>query len=437
MAIQNEYIDPHEQNTDTKLDESGVNEVTASEIVKNIYNVILLAFKLAIQDSLTYFNLLDGIVDEYEDESGIDTVNSTGETYDSTDDYYKPTPGTPIDTSPYTHFKCNDDAGNTTVTDNGTGANNGTASTNTSNLSVSGKINDAFEFNGSDEYINIDNVCTDIHTNTTGTFSFWFQVPSLTTYYTLFALGDENASNIFDIEWEGTIQQLWVGIGMDGSTVAQYWTAGVTWSINTWYHVVIVQDGASVTMYRDGQSVSVSGSNKSYWINNANGSNLDVGRLGVKRYNGNNSQWFAGKIDDFRYYQSKVLTSDDVALLYNSGNGTEDDTPSGSPENMVLLSNAFTAESEPSQGRIVIFEENVDSITLNTDLKAYISRDNGSTWGEGTLSKEGNYDATKQVLTALVDLSLSGIGSGTNMKYKITTLNNKNLKIHGTGLNWD
>ena len=66
--------------------------------------------------------------------------------------------GAPWDLSGNTplQYKCNDNAGNTTVTDDGSGATNGTSSTNTSNWSVSGKINEAFDFTAaSSEYVNM------------------------------------------------------------------------------------------------------------------------------------------------------------------------------------------------------------------------------------------------------------------------------------------
>ena len=102
---------------------------------------------------------------------------------------------------------------------------------------------------------------------------------------------------------------------------------------------------------------------------------------------------------------------------------------------MVLIANSQTAETSPSDARIVIFEEDVDSITLNTDIKAYISRDGGTTWTQITLSDEGNYEGSKRVLAGVLDIS--GQPSGTNIEYKIETLNNKDLKLHGTGVNWD
>ena len=54
----------------------------------NSYNIALLGFKKAITESLTVFNLVDGIVDEFEDQGGTDESASTSLTYNSTDDYY-------------------------------------------------------------------------------------------------------------------------------------------------------------------------------------------------------------------------------------------------------------------------------------------------------------------------------------------------------------
>jgi len=102
--------------------------------------------------------------------------------------------------------------------------------------------------------------------------------------------------------------------------------------------------------------------------------------------------------------------------------------------NMTLISDTFTADEQPDDARIIIFEEDVDSITLNTDIKAYASRDDGTTWTQITLSDEGTYSGTKRILSGTADIS--GQPSGTNMKYKIETLNNKNLKLHGAALSW-
>ena len=55
-----------------------------------LYNLALLGFKIAYEHSLTLFNFIDGFVDEYEDESGIDAGSSENILYDSSNDCYSP-----------------------------------------------------------------------------------------------------------------------------------------------------------------------------------------------------------------------------------------------------------------------------------------------------------------------------------------------------------
>ena len=54
----------------------------ANQIDKNSFNIGLLGFKMAVNEGLTVFNLVDGVVDEFHSESGIDTgENSNYEAY--------------------------------------------------------------------------------------------------------------------------------------------------------------------------------------------------------------------------------------------------------------------------------------------------------------------------------------------------------------------
>jgi len=48
--------------------------------------------------------------------------------------------------------------------------------------------------------------------------------------------------------------------------------------------------------------------------------------------------------------------------------------------NITLQSNAQTAQASPDEGRLMLYEEDVDSITPGTDIKGYVSRDGGTTW---------------------------------------------------------
>ena len=52
------------------------------------FNIGVLGFKMAVNEGLTVFNLVDGVVDEFNDESGVDTAENVGMAYDSASDFY-------------------------------------------------------------------------------------------------------------------------------------------------------------------------------------------------------------------------------------------------------------------------------------------------------------------------------------------------------------
>ena len=107
--------------------------------------------------------------------------------------------------------------------------------------------------------------------------------------------------------------------------------------------------------------------------------------------------------------------------------------------NMTLQSVATTAESAPTKGDIVVLiEDNAGTATVQTDIKAFISRDGSAFTSQVTLVDEGDWGTNKRILTAH-DVDLSGITSGTAMKYKITTHNQaigKETRIHAVSLAW-
>jgi len=65
-------------------------------------------------------------------------------------------------------------------------------------------------------------------------------------------------------------------------------------------------------------------------------------------------------------------------------------TSASEPGNLTLVSNTFTAQAAPTTTRIVLDElTSAGGTTLNTDLKAYASRDNGTTYTQMTLADQG------------------------------------------------
>jgi len=108
--------------------------------------------------------------------------------------------------------------------------------------------------------------------------------------------------------------------------------------------------------------------------------------------------------------------------------------------NLTLQSTDVTATAEPDYGEFVTLIENAyGTATLNTDIKGYVSRDSGTTFTQGTLVDEGSWGTNKKVL-GFHDLDISAQPSGTSMCYKITTHNqsisSKETRIYATSIGW-
>ncbi len=77
--------------------------------------------------------------------------------------------------------------------------------------------------------------------------------------------------------------------------------------------------------------------------------------------------------------------------------------------------------------------EDVDVATLNTDIKAYVSLDNGSNYEQVTLTNKGDYATDKHIITGAKTLTDR---DKQTMRWKIATYNDKNIRIHGVAQNW-
>jgi len=310
------------------------------DVQRNLDNIMINAFRVAVQGSLSQQNMVDGVVDEFEDEAGIDGAGSTNEDYDSTDDYYSPyitladiTTDTKLMIhanantgirNPYCHYLCNETSG-TTVEDIGQGSNNGTSNVNTSLLTVPGKISNAFDFNGS-EYINVDTVMTDIKDDTVGSFSLW-----------VYATADSDGQFV-SFNSTTTAETMWISriasgdkfniyLYLLGDTKWGYTTTASTFPINTWVHFAVAHDGVEAKFYVNGVEDTSddwhgASSDRTAWLSTLTG--MNNGRLGCLNYNNNgNYSFYTGRIDDFRYYKH-TLSQLEIDWIYNSGSGREE-----------------------------------------------------------------------------------------------------------------
>jgi len=314
-------------------DAQGLPIANAAGITKNTDNIMFNAFYIAVNGSLSVHGMVDGVVDAFEDETGIDAGSSVNESYNT--DYYENASGTDLATG-------------------------GTASGSTEALAAS----NAFD-------------------NDEGTR---WQTSTAPTGWLEYDLGSGNAATVRKYRYLNKYPAQPLHRPKDIAFKAS----------NTGAFA-----GEEVTL----DSLTNSPTADSVWIERS----------------------FANSTA-YRYYRWYITTYDagqeplcNEAELY-------------SVENMTLQSVAFTAGSQPDTCRINIYEEDVDSVTVNTDIKAWVSRDGGTTFTQITLLEQGNYDTGQRILSGEVDIS--GQPSGTSLKYKITTLNLKSLRVHGASLTW-
>ncbi len=323
-------------------------------------NIMLNAFRLATLGSLTLLNMVDSIVDEFEDESGVDTDNSINEVYNSSNDYYTPDYASGEETNLITCV-------------------NNTSTTSLGN-------------NGGKEYRQAQKiVLTEARAFTSVEVQFSKKIGSpsgdVTCRIETDSSGPSNTlANANATKNLNPTDSAWNKFTFDTSFILP---AGTYW----------------ITLRCSNQSTN------NYWV---------------------------------IYYSTQGTYASGNAYISTNGGTTWSDNLYDmtfklngyvpQKANMTLLSNSFTAENQPDSARIILFEENVDSITLNTDIKAYVSRDDGSSWEEAVLTDEGFIDSTKHILSATLDISEQS--EDTDMRWEIKTFNNKDLKIHGVGLSW-
>jgi hypothetical protein len=390
-----------------------------SENSSIILNIMLNAFRIAQIGALSLLKMIDGWMDEYEDESGVDLVNSVNQIYNGIDDYYKNYQPSDSETVLLLHF-------NNNVTDSSqipkTVTNNGVTFSDT----VKELGSHSAYFNGS-SYISIP-TSSDFNFGTEDvTIDFWFYPTA--TASNIFIFHDTYPPNspprqVWYLEWNGgdnnnfTINH-YDGAGSNSFNFGFVWTP----TINQWYHIAFVRYGTT-------GKIAINGVFQTITVGNANLGTKVWGHDSVNPlYIGATAEQFIqGYIDEFRISKGVARWIDDFITPSIEYSITE------LVSNMTLISNTQVAQNVPSEIRAILFEEDIDSVTLNADLKAYVSRDGGTTFTQVTLEDEGNYITGAKIISGSADVSLQP--SGTNIVYKITTHNNKRLNIHGTAVSW-
>jgi len=185
------------------------------------------------------------------------------------------------------------------------GSNNGTNHGATPN--VSGKINTAYSFDGSDDYIEL----SEIPFTGSGNFSIfaWIKTSDSGNRITIINFGTTGISYNQELYlYKGTDDKLHFDLrNVPGPISAE------TINDNSWHHVGVTNTGGTIQLWVDG---SPSGSSMSMSPNITSGDQS----IGVAEATSYPSAYWSGEIDEVGIW-TRALSSDEITELYNNGNG--------------------------------------------------------------------------------------------------------------------
>ena len=213
------------------------------------------------------------------------------------------------------YFKCDENAANTTVVD-ATGTADATAATNTSNLSIAGIINTAFDYDGSTEYVDTNYQVPDIASNKT--VNYWIKTTDQGLAFGLAAY-DGNDYEYFGRLNSIAAEKIEFGI-YDGTNQTWIEKTSTGFEDGNWHMLTFVQSGNTANdlkIYLDGSDtsagVTIAGTL------NADAVNRDL-FIAARNDQGNDIEHLDGIIDEVGIW-SRALSPAEVSELWNSGNG--------------------------------------------------------------------------------------------------------------------
>ena len=524
--------------------------ICTSQQDANAFNISLLGFKMAVNEGLTVFNLVDGIVDEFHDESGTDEGEGSNDLYNATSDYYinstSPTGGSicqsagfgmaaitepdtsTVGTNPaagsgtFAQFSVSSTSVNAFVW-GAAGAGGGHSAATPTSGGGGGFVEGAIATTpGQTLYINAGEggQMTDNNERVGGFFGggsggedsdtgpktstdadsscasgggvagvFKVDYPSISPVVGCASAPGPVVANIYLIAGAGG-----GGGGHDGGTSntphsgptyvggaggGLTGNAGGSQTEQTDYLAAGGGGGGDQEQGGQGSPSPQGGNTDGKFLEgaNSNGPDVNVAAGGAGFFGGGNGNYVTSQGDrsgggGSSYYGHPQVTSGSTeegantesggsgdsyypSIPYAAGEGTGpgengESTPAGTGKDgyvlltatasavttsTVITSNAFAAGSVPTTSRIVVFEENVATPTLNTDIIASISRDGGSNFTTATLTDSGYVTGSsgQRILTG--QATISGQPSGQSMRWKLALANNT-VKIHGVSLQW-
>ena len=413
-------------------------------------NIAILAFKTQAANNLAKFNLIDQVIDEYKDDTGLGTQTDVDRIGSTAADGYISTISTTTGVNQWTiegHFFVNAtdinfmlfDLRNNAATKGLTIYNNSNKTINVGvgngsgfvNTTWSNAANGTFDPNAWIKWAvtrtanrDISFYCRQVGISGGYTLNHKLTVPS-STYGTI----TQPESGQDKVYFGGTYNN-------NGSPGGSYYLAGgyvdeQRISSVARHSGTSAYPSQSSAYSNDSDTVALMGYNNNLTDSSSNGHTVTTGTTAAYNAGGTLSTSHALTMGGTQYISlpnGAFSVADTAEITTTNATGT-------------LISTANTALSAPTTGDICMLVENfAGTATLNTDLKAYVSRNGGTGWDQATLVDKGTWGSGTKKIVSANNVAFSNSASGTDMRYKIEWANqasgSKETRIHATSLAW-
>lgn len=177
----------------------------------------------------------------------------------------------------------------------------------------------SLNFDGVDEFTNIDGALIPLFSTEVGTWSCWIKpVDATPTGSEMILTFNGTDANEFIQMARSTTGKINVTARIAGLNKWIINTDNAVFSDNTWTHIALVKD-VTPLLYIDGVEVAqtLSGADQTVWFNDLTA--LDNGRIADRKFNGGaESIFFTGNIDEVSFWK-KAFSQDEINEKYNSG----------------------------------------------------------------------------------------------------------------------
>lgn len=180
---------------------------------------------------------------------------------------------------------------------NNNGIDNITVTNSGATVDNNGKIGKCYSFNGSSNYLRINEKLID---NVQYTISFWMYATNVSANHCIFSTRSVNNGAV-------NIYLLSTGLRFD---YGDNWVTGFKPTANTWYHIAFVQDTTKIYLYVNGVL------NTSTTATTTLSQVSSIATIGCEHINGSSiGTYFSGKLNDFRIWNGKALSPKEIEIL--------------------------------------------------------------------------------------------------------------------------